>query len=72
MMRSRSTDFSRPTYENISSRLNRLRSPALNLNLPSNSNYRSSLNVLENGIMAKPSEGLVGRVSKNTGIRKYN
>lgn len=70
MMRSRSTDFSRPTYENISSRLNRLRSPALNL--PSNSNYRSSLNVLENGIMGKPSEGLVGRVSKNTGIRKYN
>ena len=84
MLRSRSTDLHRCSYENISSRLNRLRNKGpsaeisrpppstLNYQLPTTSAHRHALKMDENGIFGLESLGQVGRVSKNTGIRKYN
>ena len=75
MLRPHSTD--KCSYENISSRLTRLRN--ITASIPTNlvtkenyPNYRSrtrlGVNVEENGMFAAG----IGRVSKNTGIRKYN
>ena len=84
MLRSRSTDLHRCSYENISSRLNRLRNKgpsveiakavptAINYQVSGTSAHRHALKMDENGIFGIESLGQVGRVSKNTGIRKYN
>ena len=83
MLRSRSTDMHRCSYENISSRLNRLRNrgpcdtpesalKAKNYLDQSASIHRPTLKIDENGIFALEGVNKIGKVAKNTGLRKYN
>lgn len=82
MQRCRSTDFPSCAYENISSRLNRLKNmaphnknskPTSKYRHQSPANYRSALKIDESGFFTVPSSSSqVGKVAKNTGIKKYN